>query len=102
MSAAPTPQGANSSLESGAVLGEVLQQAAGDVATVPQMFSAARLPDAHALNHLDRAAYAFFRRRGLVDLDFLKLLSHVLLGTVLSKVRSCVQRCQRAPMQVGV
>jgi hypothetical protein len=40
----------------------------------------------HALNELDAKAYSFFRRRGLFDKDFMQLLSHVLVGTILSKI----------------
>eukprot|EP00879_Flechtneria_rotunda_P010233 GHRR01010699.1.p1 GENE.GHRR01010699.1~~GHRR01010699.1.p1 ORF type:complete len:574 (+),score=201.61 GHRR01010699.1:88-1722(+) len=79
-------QGANSALESCEVLGSVLQQAGGQLDKVPQRFTAARLADMHALNELDAKAYSFFRRRGLLDPDFLQLLSHVVLGTILSKI----------------
>lgn len=54
-------QGANSALESCKVLGQVLQEAGGNVAEVPQRFTAARLEDMHALNELDAKAYSFFR-----------------------------------------
>lgn len=79
-------QGANSALESCKVLGSVLAEAGGDASRVPQLFTSARLADMHALNELDAKAYSFFRRRGLLDPDFLQLLSHVLLGTILSKL----------------
>lgn len=54
-------QGANSALESCKVLGEVLQEAQGDLDQVPGAFTAARLADMHALNELDAKAYSFFR-----------------------------------------
>lgn len=54
-------QGANSALESCKVLGDVLQQAAGQLDEVPAMFTAARLADMHALYELDAKAYSFFR-----------------------------------------
>uniref|UniRef100_A0A383WAT6 FAD-binding domain-containing protein n=1 Tax=Tetradesmus obliquus TaxID=3088 RepID=A0A383WAT6_TETOB len=79
-------QGANSALESCKVLGSVLAEAGGDASRVPQLFTSARLADMYALNELDAKAYSFFRRRGLLDPDFLQLLSHVLLGTILSKL----------------
>jgi 2-polyprenyl-6-methoxyphenol hydroxylase-like FAD-dependent oxidoreductase len=54
-------QGANSALESCKVLGQVLQQAGGNLDEVPARFNEARLADMHALNELDTKAYSFFR-----------------------------------------
>lgn len=79
-------QGANSSLESAAVLGSALRACQGDLSAVPAKFDALRKPDAHGLYEIDRKAFSFFRRRGPLDPDFLQLLSHVILGTVLSKI----------------
>eukprot|EP00877_Chromochloris_zofingiensis_P014865 jgi/Chrzof1/9632/Cz04g10110.t1 len=79
-------QGANSALESCLVLGDVLERAGGDVGRVPPLFSETRLADVHALNELDSKAYSFFRRRWLLDPDFVQLLSHVVLGMLLSKI----------------
>ncbi len=53
---------------------------------MPELFNQQRLPDVHALNQLDRKAYSFFRRKGLLDPDFLQLLSHIVIGTLLSKL----------------
>ena len=35
---------------------------------------------------IDRMAYSFFRKKGIFDPDFMKLLSHIILGTILSKL----------------
>jgi kynurenine 3-monooxygenase len=94
-------QGANSALESCRVLGAVLQTANGDVDAVPERFTAARLSDMHALNELDAKAYSFFRRRGLFDADFLQLLSHVLVGTVLSKLVPFIYGSKPALLSLG-
>lgn len=94
-------QGANSALESCLVLDRVLEGAGGDVAAVPAAFNEARLEDAHALQEVDRLAYSFFRRRGLLDVDFLALLAHVLLGTILSKVVPFLYGAKPALLQLG-
>jgi len=94
-------QGANSALESCLVLGQVLQAAKGKVEDVPGMFSRRRLEDVHALNELDAKAYSFFRRRGPFDPDFLQLLSHVVLGTILSKVLPFLYGAKPALLQLG-
>ena len=57
----PCVQGANSALESCLALSNVLAEARGDLASVPQRFSDARAPDVHSLFELDRKAYSFFR-----------------------------------------
>eukprot|EP00955_Chlamydomonas_euryale_P054307 355782-Chlamydomonas_euryale.AAC.2 len=52
-----------------------------------------RTPPALAgLYEIDRKAFSFFSRKGPLDPDFLQLLSHVVLGTVLSKVRQTLRR----------
>ncbi|KAF8072714.1 kmo [Scenedesmus sp. PABB004] len=94
-------QGANSALESCKVLGQVLAEAGGKLDEVPARFTAARLEDMHALNELDAKAYSFFRRRGLADPDFLQLLSHVLVGTILSKLVPFLYGRQPALLQLG-
>ncbi|KIY98661.1 monooxygenase [Monoraphidium neglectum] len=94
-------QGANSALESCLVLDGVLAAADGDPAAVPAAFTAARLEDAHALQEVDRLAYSFFRRRGIFDTDFLALLAHVLLGTILSKVVPFLYGAKPALLQLG-
>lgn len=94
-------QGANSSLESAKVLGDVLVEAGGDVQQVPARFTATRLADVHALNELDEKAYSFFRRKGPFDPDFLQLLSHVLLGTILSKIVPFIYGSKPALLKLG-
>eukprot|EP00878_Enallax_costatus_P016055 GHUV01016834.1.p1 GENE.GHUV01016834.1~~GHUV01016834.1.p1 ORF type:complete len:473 (+),score=145.50 GHUV01016834.1:831-2249(+) len=94
-------QGANSALESCKVLGEVLQEAGGNLDKVPGAFTAARLADMHALNELDAKAYSFFRRRGILDPDFLQLLSHVVLGTILSKIVPFLYGSRPALLKLG-
>jgi len=79
-------QGANSSLESAKVLGHALRAAAGDLKAVPNTYDEMRRADAHGLYEIDRKAFSFFSRKGPLDPDFLQLLSHVVLGTVLSKL----------------
>lgn len=79
-------QGANSALESCKVLDDVLTAASGDLDSVPEAFTRARTADAHALYEIDRKAYSFFRRKGPLDPDFLQLMSHVVVGTILSKI----------------
>ncbi|GLC46748.1 hypothetical protein PLESTF_000431900 [Pleodorina starrii] len=79
-------QGANSALESCLVLNKALTECRGDLDAVPQRFNDDRLADAHSLYELDRKAYSFFRRKGPLDPDFLQLLAHVILGTILSKI----------------
>ncbi|GIL95578.1 hypothetical protein Vretimale_1533 [Volvox reticuliferus] len=79
-------QGANSALESCLVLNKALTDAQGDLDAVPKRFNDDRLSDAHSLYELDRKAYSFFRRKGPFDPDFLQLLAHVILGTLLSKI----------------
>jgi ubiquitin carboxyl-terminal hydrolase 48 len=83
------------------VLDEVLDAAGGDVAAVPAAFDAARRADAQALYEIDRKAYSFFRRRGPFDPDFLQLLSHVLLGTVLSKIIPFLYGARPALLTLG-
>jgi hypothetical protein len=97
----PPTQGANSALESCLVLDGVLASAAGDTASVPAAFTAARLEDAHALQEVDRLAYSFFRRRGIFDADFLALLAHVLVGTILSKLVPFLYGARPALLQLG-
>lgn len=79
-------QGANSALESCLVLDAVLKQVKGKLGDVPAAFDAARSKDAHALFEIDRKMFSFFRRSGIFDFSFLQLLSHVVVGTVLSKL----------------
>ncbi|EFJ43553.1 flagellar-specific protein Ssa14 [Volvox carteri f. nagariensis] len=79
-------QGANSALESCLVLNKALTEASGDLDAVPRIFNDNRLADVHSLYELDRKAYSFFRRKGPFDPDFLQLLAHVILGTLLSKI----------------
>ncbi|GFR39880.1 hypothetical protein Agub_g382 [Astrephomene gubernaculifera] len=79
-------QGANSALESCLVLNKALTDSRGDLAAVPERFDELRRDDVHSLYELDRKAYSFFRRKGPFDPDFLQLLAHVLLGSLLSKV----------------
>ena len=43
----------------------------------------------------------FNRRRGLLDTDFLALLAHVLLGTLLSKVVPFLYGAKPALLQLG-
>ena len=50
-------QGANSSLESGRVLGEALVAAKGEVEAVPATFDELRRPDVHGLYEIDRKAF---------------------------------------------
>jgi 2-polyprenyl-6-methoxyphenol hydroxylase-like FAD-dependent oxidoreductase len=57
-------QGANSSLESGRVLGEALKAARGSVEELPATFDGLRRPDAHGLYEIDRKAFRS-RRAGL-------------------------------------
>ncbi|KAG2495591.1 hypothetical protein HYH03_006191 [Edaphochlamys debaryana] len=94
-------QGANSALESCLVLNKCLTEAQGDLAKVPPAFDAARLADAHALCELDRKAYSFFRRKGPLDPDFLQLLSHVILGTILSKIVPFLYGSKPKLLQLG-
>lgn len=79
-------QGANSSLESCRCLGEALDRSKGDVSKIPEVFDELRRPDAHALYEIDRKAFSFFRRKGPFDPDFLQLLSHIVVGVILSKI----------------
>eukprot|EP00798_Chlamydomonas_sp_ICE-L_P016017 gene16017-22155_t len=79
-------QGANSSLEDSPVLSKVLQAAAGDMSQIPEAYDLARKEDAHALFEIDRKAFSLFRRQGLIDLNLVQLLSHVVVGTILSKL----------------
>lgn len=58
----------------------------GDLSAVPDKFDTLRRADAHGLFEIDRKAFSFFRRKGPFDPDFLQLLSHVILGTILSKI----------------
>jgi ubiquitin carboxyl-terminal hydrolase 48 len=83
------------------VLDEVLDAAGGDVGAVPAAFDAARRADAQALYEIDRKAYSFFRRRGPFDPDFLQLLSHVLLGTILSKILPFLYGARPALLTLG-
>jgi kynurenine 3-monooxygenase len=94
-------QGANSSLESCYVLGKALDAARGDVKAVPEIFDQMRRPDAHALFEIDRKAFSFFRRKGPFDPDFLQLLSHVILGTILSKIVPFLYGKQPKLLQLG-
>ncbi|KAG1675257.1 hypothetical protein FOA52_016288 [Chlamydomonas sp. UWO 241] len=79
-------QGANSSLESCRVLGDALKESAGNVDALPAKFDTLRRPDVHGLYEIDCKAFSFFSRKGPFDPDFLQLLAHVILGTILSKV----------------
>ncbi|KXZ44087.1 hypothetical protein GPECTOR_74g701 [Gonium pectorale] len=94
-------QGANSALESCLVLDGALTAARGDLAKVPQAFDAARKPDVHSLYELDRKAYSFFRRKGPFDPDFLQLLAHVVLGTILSKIVPFIYGPRPALLRLG-
>ncbi|GAX76027.1 hypothetical protein CEUSTIGMA_g3470.t1 [Chlamydomonas eustigma] len=94
-------QGANSSLESGQVLGQALKEANGDLESVPDTFDKLRKPDVHGLYEIDRKAFSFFSRKGPLDPDFLQLLSHVLLGTILSKIVPNLYGKQPMLLQLG-
>ncbi|PNH10362.1 Kynurenine 3-monooxygenase [Tetrabaena socialis] len=94
-------QGANSALESCLVLDKALTAANGDLDALPKKFSDSRLADAHALYELDRKAYSFFRRKGPFDPDFVQLLAHVILGTVLSKIVPFLYGPKPALLQLG-
>ncbi|KAG2449076.1 hypothetical protein HYH02_005825 [Chlamydomonas schloesseri] len=94
-------QGANSALESCLVLNKALTEAKGDVDAVPQRFNELRLEDAHSLYELDRKAYSFFRRKGPFDPDFLQLLAHVILGTILSKIVPFIYGSRPALLRLG-
>lgn len=94
-------QGANSALESCLVLDKVLTEAGGRLEEVPAQYNVARVPDAHGLYELDRKAYSFFRRKGPLDPDFLQLLAHVLLGTILSTLVPFLYGKRPALLQLG-
>ena len=68
-------QGANSSLESGQVLGVALKEAGGDLAELPTTFDRLRRPDAHGLYEIDRKAFRWVEEgRVNRDVDVLRRL----------------------------
>lgn len=97
-------QGANSALESCAVLGAVVASLGAELASagqpspsavvaaaaaaVPAAFDAARRADAHALAALDEKAHALFDAPSPLNADFRELLSHVSLGLLKSLLPS--------------
>ncbi|KAL6759374.1 monooxygenase [Haematococcus lacustris] len=92
-------QGANSALESGLVLDDVLQACKGDASAVPAAFSQARKEDVHALFWIDAAAFSFFIKKP--STDFFLLAAHVVLGTVLSKLLPFIYGSTPALLRLG-
>ncbi|EFN55569.1 hypothetical protein CHLNCDRAFT_134054 [Chlorella variabilis] len=75
-----TSNGMNSALEDALVLSQALEACGGDLAALPERYTAARLEDAHALQWMDRAMSALVGRGGAAAALKASLVARVILS----------------------